>query len=117
MVAHQPEDGVRPVLAARHRGIARALLLLGLGQADLGVEQLEPVLGVGFGLIDLLARELAGQDGIEPLDALRCIAVGDRLHLERVKLAEVGDLIERQRGVLHQPHGGCFGHQRCCYHG
>src|SRR5262249_59203516 len=40
-----------------------------------------------------------------------------RLHLERVKLAEVGDLIERERGVLDQPDGGCFRHQRRCDHG
>ena len=31
MVAHQPQDGVGTILAARHRRVARALLVLGLG--------------------------------------------------------------------------------------
>src|SRR5262249_12391077 len=100
MVAHQPEDGVRTVLAARYRRVAWALLLLRLGQPHLGIEQLEPIVRIGDGLFDLLAAELTGEHGIEALDALRGIAVGDRLHLERVKLAEVGDLIEGERGVL-----------------
>jgi hypothetical protein len=117
MVAHQPEDGVRAVLATRHRRVARALLFLGLGQPHLGIEQLEPVVRIGDGFLDLLAAELAGEHGIEALDALRGITVRDRLHLERVKLAEVGDLIERERGVLDQPDGGCFRHQRRCGHG
>src|SRR6266481_4143465 len=117
MVAHQPEDGVRAVLAARYRRVARALLLLGLGQPHLGVEQLEAIVRIGDGFLDLLAAELTGEHGIEALDALRGVAVGDRLHLERVKLAEVGDLIEREGGVLDLPHGGCFRHQRRCGHG
>ena len=41
-------------------------------------------------------------------------AVGDRLHLERVELAEIGDLLEGQRGVLDQPDGGRLGHQWNC---
>src|SRR5262249_32228938 len=117
MVAYQPEDGVRAILTARHRRVARALLLLRLGQPYLGIEQLEPIVRISDGLLDLLAAELTGEHGIETLDALRGIAVGDRLHLERGKLAEVGDLIERERGVLDQPDGGCFRHQRRCGHG
>ena len=39
------------------------------------------------------------------------LAVGDRLHLERVQPAEVGDLLEGQRGVVDQPDGGRLGHQ------
>jgi hypothetical protein len=113
MVAHQPEDRVRPVLAARDRRVARAFFLLRLGQADLGVEELEPAGRIGHRLFDLLAAELAGEDGVEALDALRRVAVGDRLHLERVKLAEIGDLVERERGVLDEPYGGRLGHQRC----
>ena len=113
MVAHQPEDRVRAVLPARHRRVARALLALGDRQPDLGVQELEPVLLVALRLLDLLAAELAGLDRIEPLDSLRGVAVGNRLHLERVQLAEIRDLVERQRGVLDQPNGGRFGHQGC----
>src|SRR5215470_9960138 len=71
MVAHQPEDGVRTVLAARYRRVARALLLLGLGQAHLGVEQLETIVRISDGFLDLLAAELTSEHGIKALDALR----------------------------------------------
>ena len=60
---------------------------------------------------DLLARELAGRDRVHALDALRHVAVGDALHLQHVQAAQLGDLLEGQRGVLDQPHGGCFRHQ------
>jgi len=116
VISHQPENGVRTILPARHRGVARALFLLRLREPDLGVEQLEPVSRIGNGLLDLLAAKLPGLDRIEALDALRCVTVGDRLHLERVELAEFGDLIERERGVLDQPDGGGFRHQRRCGH-
>jgi hypothetical protein len=68
-------------------------------------------------LLDLLAGELAGLDRVEALDALGGVAVGDRLDFERVQLAEIGNLVERQRGVLHQPYGGGLGHQRLSRHG
>ena len=72
--------------------------------------------GIGLGLLDLLAGQLAGQDRVETLDALRGVAVGNRLHLERVQLAEIGDLVEGQASVLDQPDGGRLGHQRCVSH-
>jgi hypothetical protein len=75
------------------------------------VGEMEPVLGIGLRLVELVARELVGGDRVEALDALRHFAVGDALHLERVKFAEVGDLIEGQRRIFDQPHGGRFGHQ------
>src|SRR5215475_15027268 len=112
MVAHKPEDGIRAILATRYRCIARALLSLRLWQANFGIEQLEPVIRIGDAFLDLLAAELACEHGIEALDALRRIAVGDCLHLEWMKLAKIGNLIERERGVLDQPDGGCFRHQR-----
>src|SRR5450432_2606531 len=65
MVAHQPEDGVGPVLAARDRRIARALLAGGLGQADLRIEDLELVAGIRRPLVDLVAGQLAGEDRVE----------------------------------------------------
>jgi succinyl-CoA synthetase beta subunit len=108
------DSNVKSVLFNIFGGIiARPLLALGDRQADLGVEELEPVILLAFALIDLLAAELAGLNRIEALDALRGIAVRDRLDLKRVQFAEVGHLIERQRGVLDQPNGGGFRHQGC----
>ena len=52
---------------------------------------------MGRGLLaarDLLARQLAGRDRIEPANAGGDLAVGDALDLERMQLAEVGDLLE-----------------------
>ena len=65
-------------------------------------------------LTPTLARDLqvAVGDRIEPLHLDGDLAIGDRLHLERVQAAELGDLFEGQRGVLDQPDGGCFRHQR-----
>ena len=65
---------------------------------------------------DFLARELAGRDRIVALDAGRHFAVGDPFDLERVQFAELGDLIEGQRGVLDQPDGGRLRHQRRVAH-
>ena len=68
--------------------------------------------GIVLRLVDLLARQLPGQDRVEALDPLRGVAVGDRLHFKRVQLAEIGDLVERQRGIVQQPDGGRLRHQR-----
>jgi hypothetical protein len=76
-----------------------------------GACEFKTVFRIGLGLGDFLARELAVQDRIGALDALRGITVGDRLDLKRVQLAKVSDLIERQRSIVHQPNGGCLGHQ------
>ncbi len=111
MIAHQPEDGVRPVLAARHRRVARALLRLGFGQAHFRLGDVQLIVRVGFGGGDFLAGQLPGEDRIEPLDALRGVAVGDRLHFERMQVAQLRDLVERQRRILDQPHGCRFRHQ------
>jgi len=101
---------------ARHRRVARALLAArgGAGQRHLGIDQLQRGRRVGFDGGDLLAGQLAGGDRVEALDALGGIAVGDGFDLERVQLAEFRDLVERQRGIVQQPHGGGFGHQGGC---
>ena len=111
MVAQEPEDGVRPVLAARHGRVARTALRLDLGHLDLGLGELQAIGGVLLGLGDLVAGELAGGDRVHALDAVRHVAVGDALHLEHVQAAEFGDLLEGERGVVDQPDGGRFGHQ------
>jgi hypothetical protein len=46
---------------------------------------------------------LPGQNWVQALDSLRRIAVRDGFYLERVQLAELGDLVERQRGVVQKP--------------
>ena len=39
------------------------------------------------------------------------LAVGNTLHLEGMEPAKIGDLLEGQGGIVHQPHGGGLGHQ------
>ena len=70
-----------------------------------------------LGLGDLLAGELAGGDRVHALDAVGDVAVGDALHFEHVQAAELGDLLEGERGVVDQPDGGRLGHQRGAVHG
>jgi hypothetical protein len=117
MVAQQPENGIRPILALRHRGVARPAAALRLGQADLGFEQLQPMVRVLLGAVDLLTGELAGGDRVAAFDALRDFAVRNALHLQRMEVTEGGDLLEAERGVLDQPNGGGLRHQGCVRHG
>ncbi len=111
MVAHQPEDRVGTILAARYRRVARALLVGRFRQADLRVGDVQPVFRIALGFGDLFAGQLPGENRIEPFDALRRVAVGNRFHLEHVQVAKLCDLLERKRGVLHQPHRGRLRHQ------
>jgi hypothetical protein len=94
VVAHQPQDRARPLMASRHRRVARTFLALRLGQADLCLAELQAVAGVGLATGDLLAGQLAVRDRIGALDALGGVAVGDRAHFQRVHLAEIRHLIE-----------------------
>ena len=48
---------------------------------------------------------------IEALHLVRHLAVRYGLNLERMQFAEIGNLLEGQRGVFDQPHGGRLGHQ------
>src|SRR6202158_6249588 len=116
MIAHQPQNGIGPVLPARYRRVTRTLFAatVGLRDLDLLLRDLERDVVIGFRFADLLARELPGQNRVEAFDSLRGVAVGDRLHLERMQLAEFGDLVERQRGVVQKPDGGRLRHQRGC---
>src|SRR5262245_54075071 len=92
MVAHQPEDGPRPVVPPRTTRIATTLgPALGFRQAHFAGRQLEPVARIRLAPGDLLARELAGLDRVEPLDALGSVPVRHGAHLERVQLAKIGD--------------------------
>ncbi len=93
MVAYQPENGVRTILSLGNGGVARALAL-GFRHTNLGLRKLQTVGRIALGPGDFLARQLAGADRVEALDALSGLAVGDRLDLKRVQLAELGDLVE-----------------------
>ena len=68
-------------------------------------------LGILLRLLDLLAGELAGRHRVLALDALGDILVGDAFHFQGMQAAEIGDLLEGQRGIVHQPDGGGLGHQ------
>src|SRR5690606_23992200 len=54
---------------------------------------------------------------IHALDSLRRVAIGDRAHFQRVEFAELGDLVEGQRRVVHQPDGGRLRHEKRIGHG
>jgi hypothetical protein len=102
VVARQPGDPVRLVLALGHRRIARPLGALGgFGQVEL--DQLQAPRGVVLAALDLFPGKLAVGGGVQTLDSNRHFAVGDALHLELVQTAELGDLLEGERGVLDQP--------------
>ncbi len=116
MVANQPADGVRALVAARDGGVARTLAL-GDRDPDLGLADLHAVVRVGLGLLDFLAGELAVLHGIDAHDAAGDVAVGNALNFERVKGAEGSDLVERERGVVHEPDGSGLGHEQGLGHG
>jgi len=93
VVAHQPQDRARPLVPARHRGIARALLLGGRRQRHLALAEFQAVIRVLFALFDLVAGELAGRNRVHALDALGGVAVGDGADLQRVHFGEIGNLV------------------------
>ena len=70
-----------------------------LGAADgfRRLVHLERVVGVPLALFDFLVGQLAGADRVAAGQLGRGRIVGDRLHLEDVQAAELGDLLERQR--------------------
>jgi hypothetical protein len=67
--------------------------------------------GVALAAGDVLAGQLAVLHRVVADDALRHLAIRDGLHLQRMHLHEIGDLVEGEGGLLDQPHGGCLGHQ------
>ena len=67
-------------------------------------------------LLQLLARQLMVRDRVNSANAGADIAVGDAFDLQRMKHAEIGDLVEGEPGVLDQPDSGCDRHQRLFGH-
>src|SRR5260370_30360118 len=80
-------------------------------QVDLWLGEPEPVIRVSLALGKLLTGELPGHDRIATNDALNAFIIRDALHLEGVELAEIGNLLERQCCVFHQPDCGCLRHK------
>ena len=98
-VFDQPGDGVRLVAALGHRHIAWPLGAGDrLGQGALGRHQAQTLIGAAA--LDFLARHLAVGYRVETLHAGIDLAVGDGLHLKRMQLAKVGDLIEAESGII-----------------
>src|SRR3546814_15689879 len=105
-------DGIRLVLPLGKGRVARPLRP-GDRLRNIGFGDLKPGRRVRLAARDLLARELPVEQGVEPLHAGRDLLVGDGLDFELVKAAKGGDLIEAQRGVLDETHGGRLLHKGC----
>jgi hypothetical protein len=64
---------------------------------------LQRVVGIVLALHDLLMRQLSGADRVAAGQLGRRGVVGDRLHLEDMEAAKLGDLLEGERAILDQP--------------
>jgi hypothetical protein len=108
MVADDPRDAVRLVLALGHRRVARAL-----GAADWlwALEHLQAIIGIALALVDFVHRDFMGAHRIAA-GIFGCGGiVGDRLHFEDMEPAKFRDLVETERGVVDEPAGGRMGHE------
>jgi hypothetical protein len=88
-------------------------------QADLRPERLRlaRVLGAAKTLRDGGLIRMGRDEAFQALHVgvpLRGVAIRNRLYFQRVQLAKLGNLVERQRGVVQQPDGGRLRHQGCC---
>ena len=106
MIAQQPIDRVRLVLALGHRRIAGCLLLLDMRHLVFRRRDLPPHFGIFFRLLDLLMGELTRRDGVDPLDALGHVFVCDPFHFERVHADELGNILEGQHCIVDQQKRG-----------
>ena len=61
MVAHQPQNRVRPILPARHRCIARTLFLLRLGEAHFRIGDADEVAAIAAFLVSDDASYVTGE--------------------------------------------------------
>ena len=107
--AQQPGHPVGLVLAFGDRGITSTLGALHR-QGDVRLRQFEPRLWVLDAALDLRGGQLIVGNRVQPGHAGNDVAVGDRLHLERMQSAKLGDLIESQDRIFNKPHSGGFGH-------
>ena len=91
----------RPVLALRQGRVTRPASLFLADRCGI-VLQLQRIARVLLTLLDLFRLELVVLDRVEPLHTGSHIAIGDTLHLELVKPAELGDLPKAQGGICRQ---------------
>ena len=110
-MAQEPENGVGPVVAARHGGIFRRPLRFDFGDEHFRARQLQPVGRVLLGAGDFLARKLSRGDRVQAADAVSHVAIGDALYFKHMEAAKIRNLLECQRGILDEPDGGRLWHQ------
>jgi hypothetical protein len=111
MASEQPENRVGAVVTARKRRVFRRALGLYGRHGDLGLGQLQPVLGILLRTPDLVARQLARRNRVHTLDTRRDVSIGNAFDLKYMETAKFGDLVERQRCILDKPDGSGFRHQ------
>ncbi len=111
MVTHQPENRIWAVLTLGKRRITRSLAL-GFWHAHLWIGKLQAVIRILFTLGNFFARNLAGDNWIKPLDALRSFTVSYCLYLKRMQLTESSNLIKRQSRIIDEPDGRCLRHKK-----
>ena len=111
VVAQQPGDGVRAVLAARDRRVAGPRARRHRRQFVFAFRDLQPQIRVLLAALDLGAGQMARGDRVHALDPLGHIAIGDALHFKNVKTAEIRHLVKGERGVFDEPDGRRLGHK------
>ena len=67
---------------------------------------------IAFAAFDLFLRQLPVRHRVEPDDANRDLAIGNRLHFKLVQIAEFANLKKGQRRVVYEPNSGCFRHEK-----
>ena len=108
---HQPQDRRRTVLPLGQRRITRTAALF-LTHSGRIVFQCQFVHGIFLGRLDFLGRQLVVGDRIKALHTGRHIAIRNALHFQLMQFTKIGDLLEADGGVINQPNGGCFCHDR-----
>ncbi len=110
----QPQDRRRSILALGQRGVPRAATLFFAYSSSIEL-QFQLVHRAGLGRVDLFLSQLVIGDRVKPFHASRHVAIGDALNFQLVQPDEICDLLEADRGVVDQPDGGCFRHNRFCH--
>ena len=110
----QPGNAVGLVTAPGYRHIARALGTP-VWRRQVGFGKDKTRRRVCLAACDFVTCQLAILDRVIALDADACLAIGDRLHFQRMEAAQIGDLVKGETGVVDQPYGGCLRHKQLCH--
>ena len=106
----QPRNRRRAVLALGKRGVARAFAFHLAFRG--GVEhKLKLGLGITLAAGDFVSGKLLVGNRIKTLYANRHFTVGNAVDLQLVQVGKGCDLLEIQRCIVNQPHGGGFWHK------